>query len=62
MCFWFLVGLHTDAYCDFYAHVKTVDSRPRKYYGAPADVWIRYSSTPTTFLGMLVASDSFNCT
>ena len=31
--------------CDFYAHLKTVDSRPRKEYGAPADVWVRYTVT-----------------
>ena len=30
------------------AHVKTVDSRPRKFYGAPVDVWIRYTVRSST--------------
>ena len=38
----------TGGACDFYAHVKTVDSRPRKFYGAPVDVWIRYTVRSST--------------
>ena len=28
--------------CDVFVHLKSIDSKPRKFYGAPSDVWIQF--------------------
>ena len=29
--------------CDVYVHLKSLDTKPRKFYGCPSDVWVRYT-------------------